>query len=125
MLKVIFVTHTDKSSVVWHPGTSEISTSPEIGVGMHLYARTWHYNYPSIFTCWWRSLFVATSTFGLLTIRQHSAKHLLLYPEGDWSGLTKPKKGYASTLITATTSIHLPKLVSTDLTTNPDLIRER
>ena len=99
ILEVIFLTLTENSSVItnneWHPGTSEISTSPEIAVGMHFYVRTWHYNYPSVFTCWWRSLFVATSTFSLLTIRRHSAtrKHLLLYPEGDWSGLTKPKKG--------------------------------
>ena len=32
----------------------------------------------------------------------------------------KTKKGQASTLITATTSIHLPKPVSTDLTIKPD-----
>ena len=32
---------------------------------------------------------------GLLTIRQHSAtrKHLFQYPQGDRSGLRKPKKG--------------------------------
>ena len=34
----------------------------------------------------------------------------------------KSKKGYASTLITATTSIHLPKPVSNDLTIKPDLV---
>ena len=61
---------------------------------------------------------VATSKFGLLTIRQHSAtrKHLFLYPQGDRSGLRKPKKA------TATTSIHLPKPVSTDLTIKADSV---
>ena len=34
----------------------------------------------------------------------------------------KAKKGQASTLITATTSIHLPKRVSTDLTIKPDSV---
>ena len=34
----------------------------------------------------------------------------------------KAKKGQASTLISATTSIHLPKPVSTDLTTKPDSV---
>ena len=70
------------------------------------------------------SLLVATSMFNLLTIRQHSAtrKHLLLYPQGDRSGLRKPKKGHTSTLITATTSVHLPKPVSADLTIKPDSV---
>ena len=37
--------------------------------------------------------FIATSKFGLLTIRQHSAarKPLILYPQGDRSGLRNPK----------------------------------
>ena len=34
----------------------------------------------------------------------------------------KAKKGYASTLITTTTSIHLPEPVSTDLTIKSDLV---
>ena len=40
------------------------------------------------------SLLVATSKFGLLTIRWHSAtrKHVFQYPQGDRSGLRKPKK---------------------------------
>ena len=42
------------------------------------------------------------------------------YPQGDRSGLRKPKKGLVSTLITAITSVHLPKPVSTDLTIKPD-----
>ena len=37
-------------------------------------------NYPNIFTCWWKSLLVATSKFNLPTVRQHTAtrKHLFL-----------------------------------------------
>ena len=55
----------------------------------------------------------AISKFGLLTIRRHSAtsKHLLLYPQGDRSGLRKP----TSRVITANTSIYFPTSVSTDL----------
>ena len=46
------------------------------------------------FTCWWRSILVVASKFGLLTMRQHSAtiKHLLPYPQGDRSDLRKQKK---------------------------------
>ena len=78
----------------WYPGTSEISTPPEIAVGTHFHAQTWHKNYPNIFNYCWRSLLVANSKFGLLTIRQYSAtrKHLFPYPQGDRSGLRKPKK---------------------------------
>ena len=49
-------------------------------------------NYPSIFTCWWRSLLFATSLFGLITIRWHSTtrKHLFLHPQGDRSGHALP-----------------------------------
>ena len=67
---------------------------------------------------------VATSKFALLTIRRHSAtgKHLFLDPQGDRSGLSKPKKGQASTLITAATSVPLPKPVSTDLAIKPDSV---
>ena len=65
---------------------------------------------PQYFTCWRRSLLAITSKFGLLTIRRHSAtrKRLSLYPQGGRSGMKKPKK-HSSTLITTTTSIHLPK----------------
>ena len=54
---------------------------------------TWTLNYQSIFTCWWKSLLVAISKFSLLTIWRQSAtrKHLLMYPQGDRSGLSKPK----------------------------------
>ena len=59
-----------------------------------------------------------TSVFyAVLTIGSHSAsrKHLFLYPQGDRSGLRKPKK-----VIRVTASAHLPKPVSTDLTIKSD-----
>ena len=69
------------------------------------------------------------ATWLLLPIRssyyqlaQCKRKHLLPYPQGDRSGLRKPKKGQASTLITDNTSIHLPTPVSTDLTIKPDSV---
>ena len=68
------------------------------------------------------SLLVASSKFGIFTIKGHCAtrENLFLYPQGDKSGLRKPKKGGTSKLITATTSVHLPKPVSTDLTIKLD-----
>ena len=71
---------------------------------------------PNKFACRSRSLLVATSKFSLLTIQQHCAiiKHLFLDLQGDRSGLRKSKR-ISSTLITAYTSVHLPKPVSTDL----------
>ena len=47
--------------------------------------------------------------------------HLFLYPQDGRSGLGKPKKRTSIMLITATTSVHLPKPVSTDLT-KPDSV---
>ena len=107
----------------WHPGTSEISTKPEIAVGMHFHVQTWHENYPSIFTCWWRNLLVATSKFGLLTIRQPSApentySHILKVTGQVWEG---QKRASINTIAT-TTSINLPKPVSTNLTMKPDSV---
>ena len=68
---------------------------------------------------------VATSKFGILTIRQHNAtrKHLFqsVSPRQQVRS-EKAKKGYASTLITATTSVLLPKPVLTDLTIKPDSV---
>ena len=65
-------------------------------------------------------LIVATSTFGLLTIRRHSAtrKHILKVAGQVWES----QKRISITLITATTSVHLPKPVSTDLTIKPDFV---
>ena len=49
---------------------------------------------------------------------QCNQKHLFLYPQGDRSGLGKPKKDKHHT----TTTIHLPKPVSTDLAITPDSV---
>ena len=49
-------------------------------------------------------------------------KRLLLYPQGDRSGLRKPQKEKASALVTATTSVYLPKPVSTALKIKSDLV---
>ena len=67
---------------------------------------------------------VATSKFGLLTIRRHTAtrKHLFLYPHGYRSGLRKPQKDKHQHKIKATTSVHLPKSVSNDLTIKSDSV---
>ena len=66
-----------------YPGTSEISTPPEIAVRTHFHARTWLQNYPSIFTCWWRSLLVTTSKFSL------SLSGGALQPENTCSSILK------------------------------------
>ena len=77
---------------------------------------TWRSNYPSIFTCWWRNLLVLTFNFSA------TRKHQRLYPQGDRPSLKKAKKGWASTLITTTTSTHLPKPISTNVTIKSDLV---
>ena len=66
---------------------------------------------------------VATSRFGLFTIKQHSAtrKHLSLYPQEDRSGLRKPKKRI-SINTNHNYHVHLTKSVSTDLTIKPDSV---
>ena len=81
------------------------------------FCATQHYNYPNIFTFWWRSLLVVTSKYCLLTRMQYNAtrKHWCIYPQGERSGLRNSKM-ISSTLITVATSIHLPKLVSNALT---------
>ena len=63
----------------WCLGTTGISTLPAHG---------------SWYSCWWNSVLVTTSNFGLLTLRWHSAtkKQLFLYPQGDKSALRKPEE---------------------------------
>ena len=55
-----------------------------------------------------------SSVYLLLSGGSTTRKHLFPYPQGDRSGLESQKR-QVSTLTTTTTSIHLPKLVSTDL----------
>ena len=53
------------------------------------------------------------------TVQPENRKYL----QGDRSGLRKPKKkGLVSTLITAITSVHLPKPFSTNLTITSDSV---
>ena len=52
-------------------------------------------------------------------MHKHGTKTTL---QGDRPGLRKPKKGEASTLITATTNVYLDKPFSTDLTIKPDSV---
>ena len=108
----------------WHPGTSEISTPREVAEGAHFHSLTWHKNYLGIFTCWWSTLLVTTSKFGLVTIRRHSAtrKHLFPYPQDERSGMRKPKKDKHQHQSQLTTSVHLPSPISTDLPIKPDSV---
>ena len=82
IFEVIFVTLTENSLVV----TNDTQGPPEI-VDMALQLPQYFYQPVG-------KILVATSKFGVLTIRWHSAtrKHLFLYPQGDRSGLRKPKK---------------------------------
>ena len=108
----------------WHPGSCEISTWPGIAVGVHFLAQHSNKTIPLFLPAHGEAAWSLFPVLGLLTIRRHSAtrKHLFPYPQGDRSGLRKPKKGYASTLITDTTSVHLPKPVSTGPTKKPDSV---
>ena len=45
-------------------------------IGTHFHLRHLHWNYPGIFTYWWRSLLIATSKFDFLDIRRHSATQI-------------------------------------------------
>ena len=77
---------------------------------------SWHWNYPGIFTCWYRSLLVAACKFGLLTIRRQCNQKTAIPVSSMWQVRSeKAKKWQASALFSATTSVHLSKLVSTDL----------
>ena len=80
ILEVILATLTVNTSAItyWHSRASEIHTTPENSCKDTLPCTTWHQNYPSIFTCWWKNRLVAPSMFSLLTTRQHSAARKLI-----------------------------------------------
>ena len=69
-------------------------------------------------------LLVATSKFGLLTIRRHSAtrKHIFPYPQADRSGLRKPKKYKHQHESQLPPAFIPPKPVSIDLTIKSDSV---
>ena len=107
----------------WHPGTLEISTPPEIAVETHFHARN------------------GTKTT-LVFLSADGETSWLLFPKSISllsGGTLQPKNTYscilkvtswvwetqkrqASTLITTTISVYLPKPVSTDLTIKPGSI---
>ena len=55
-------------------------------------------------------------------VAQCNQKTLIPAPSWQQVRSERAKKGSASTLITATTSVHLPQPVSTDLTIKPDSV---
>ena len=56
-------------------------------------------------------------------VAQCNQKTFIPFPQDDRSGRSeKAKQGHTSTQFTATTSVHLPKPVSTDLTIIPDSV---
>ena len=117
ILEVIFVTLTENSSVIMTPrdltnihttGNSCRDALPCANMALKL---SWY------FTCWWRSLLVAASKFGLLTMRRHNAtiQHLFPYPQGDRSDLRKQK------MISINTN-HSYHQRSSDLTIKPNSV---
>ena len=118
ILEVIFVTFTYNPSVLTSDtqSCSEISTPPEIDVEIHFYAQ--HGTKSSLVflpadretSCW-------SPYYRVVQCNQKTPIPVL---PRSWISSVKAKKGQALTLITATTSIHLPKPVSTDLTTKSD-----
>ena len=74
----------------------------EISLGMHFHAQTWHKNYPSIFT--WHN-----ATRNVVSSRWQVRSE-------------KARKGWAPTLTTATTRVHLLKFVLTNLTKSDSVL---
>ena len=86
----------------------------EIAVGMHFHAQIWH---------WWHK----DASWSLLPSSVSLLSGGTVQPENTYSCILKvigqvlqSQKDKHKHLITATTSIHLPKPVSTDLTIKPD-----
>ena len=95
----------------WHPGTSEISTPPEIAASTYL---PWYFYLMEkplggYFQVWY-SYYQATQCNKKSSIPVSSRWQVR-------SG--KAKKGQGSILITATTRVYLPKPVSTNLIIKP------
>ena len=103
----------------WHPGISVISNPLKIAVGMHFPVWTWHYNYLGIFNCSWSLLPSSISLLSGGSLQPENIYSCILTVTGQF---WESQKGWASTPITSTTSIHLPKLVSTDLTLKSDSV---
>ena len=59
-----------------------------------------------IFTCWWRSLLVTTSKFGLLTIRRHTQCNQNAPTPVNWSLWVRSEKAKKRTNINTSHSYH-------------------
>ena len=101
----------------WHPGTSKISTPPKIAVGTHFHPqmalKLSQYLYLLMERPLGRYFQVQSPYYQAAQCNQKTP-----IPESTrWQVRSvKAKKGSESTLITGTTSVHLPKVVSTGLT---------
>ena len=99
----------------WHPGTSEISTPPKTSVEMQIHA--WTYFYLLMEKPLGRYFQVRSPYYQVAQCNQKTPIVL------SWRWQVRSEKAKEeSTLITTTTSIHLPKPVSTDLTMKSDLV---
>ena len=109
----------------WDPGILEISAPLEIAVGPHLYVQ---HNTKTTPVC--TPLLLMEKPFGCYFQNQFPYYQAMQYNQkttipvsSRWQIRSeKVKKGLASTLITPTTSIHLPKSVSADLTIKSDVL---
>ena len=108
----------------WQSGTSEISTPPEIAIGMHFHARTW-----ALKLCWYfyllmekplRRYFQVQSLY--YQVAQCHQKKLIPVSSRWQVRCEKAKKGLVSILPPVIINIHLTKPVSTDLTLKPDSV---
>ena len=108
----------------WHPGNSEISAPQEIAVGTHLYAQHGNKTTPIFLlddgeTSW---LLLPSSVFILSggTVQPENTYSCIHKVTGQvWESQERIS---INTIFTATTSVHLPKPVSTDLTINLDSV---
>ena len=105
----------------WHPWTSEIFTALGIAVGTHSHTLHDTKTTPAFFKDWRWNLLVATSKFSLSggTVQPENTYSCILKVAGQ---VWERKNRLTSTLITSNTSVHLPELVSNDLTIKSDSI---
>ena len=102
----------------WHPGTSEVPKPPEIAVGTHFHAhhdtKTILVFLPAVGEASWLLIPSLVSLLSGGTVQLENTYSCILKVTGQvWEN---QKTRSINTSITATTSVHLPRLVSTDLT---------
>ena len=108
----------------WHPRTLKISTPPEIAVGMHFHSRhgtkTILIFLPAHGEASWLLLPSLVSLLSGSTVQsENTFSYILKVTSQVWES---QKRISINSLITATTSSHLPKPVSTDLKIKADLV---